>query len=370
MAIKLNALLNPARLVALFQRGTSLALIGPPGIGKSSVTRQWPEILTRALGLDTPFGFWEQLIPSIDAPDVRGFMVPTKDEKGRAISRYTYPAILPTPEYLAAHPYGILFLDEFNQGDHLTQKGCSPLLLEGMIGDFKLPDTWWVITASNRMSDKSGVVKPLMHNINRQCMIEIEPAIGGDGTNVGWVEWAQENNIHPMGIAFAKAQPGVIFSTEVPSEPRPFCTPRSFASAMTLMQQLAGDSMDLPSDHVTQELVMGDIGEGAAASFFGFIKVADLLPTIDEIIAKPDTVKCPPDDRLDAAFAAQQLLIHHASADNVDSLWTYSERLPKELQVSTAKALLSKQRGALLNSKKLGKWVAENRALIMTTSTD
>jgi len=204
----------------------------------------------------------------------------------------------------------------------------------------------------------------LMHNINRQRLVEIEPDLDG------WMEWAAENGIHPMGLAFAKSQPGVIFSNEVPSEPRPFCTPRSFVSAMRLLQRMVGNSMDLPNDVVTQELVQGDIGEGAAASFFGFIKVADLLPTIEQIIAQPDKAKCPPSSRLDAAYAAQQLCIHHASKDNVDEIWTYTERLPKELQVSTAKSLLAKQSGTLLNSKKLGKWVGENSALIMATTSD
>lgn len=368
MAIHLNQLLNPTRLSALYERNTSLALIGPPGIGKSSIVRQWPKILSKVYG--ETFGYCEQLAPSIDAPDVRGFMVPTKDETGRPIARYTYPAVLPTPEYLEKHPRGILFVDEFNQADHLTQKGFSPLLLDKKVGDFTLPKGWWVITASNRMSDKAGVVKPLMHNINRQCWVEIEPVLGGDGQTQGWIDWAQENGIHPMGIAFAKAQPGVIFSSEMPSEPRPFCTPRSFTSAMVLMQAMAGDSMNLPNDGLTQQLVMGDIGEGAAASFFGFIKVADFLPTYEEIMKSPEKCKVPPNDRLDAAYAAQQLLIHHANADNVDELWTYSERLPKELQVSTAKALLAKQSGALLNSPKLGKWVSKNSALIMTSTAD
>lgn len=360
MSVRLSDLANERRMQSLYERGTSLALIGPPGVGKSDTVRWLPTMLSKLY--DEAFGYMEVLAPSIDAPDVRGYMIPTKDEDGRPISQYTYPAILPTPKYLAEHPRGILFVDEFSQSDHLVQKGMSPLLLEGRIGDFPLPKGWWVITASNRMSDRAGVVKPLMHNINRQCIIEIRPDLDA------WVAWAQKNNIHPMGIAFAKSRPGTVFTDEVPAEPKPFCTPRSFVSAMRLMQGMAGDSMDLPNDTVTQEMVQGDIGQGAAAEFFGFIKVADQLPTIEEILANPAKAKVPRGERLDAAYAAQQLCIHHASEKNVDAIWEYSTRLPKELQVSTAKALMEKHNQLLLSSKAMSKWVRENRSLIMNTT--
>lgn len=360
MSIKLTDLLNPTRLVALYENGTSLSMEGPPGVGKSTVTRLIPEILSKAYG--ETFGYVEQLAPSLDAPDVRGFMVPTKDETGRAVSKYTYPAIMPSPEYLKAHPRGVAFIDEFGQSEPLTQKALAPFLLEGRIGDYTLGNGWWVITASNRMSDRSGVMKPMMHNVNRQRRVEIRPDLDS------WVAWARENEIHPMGITFAMKRPDVVFSDTVPVDPRPFCTPRSFVSAMRLMQGMVGYSMDLPSDTVTQELVQGDIGEAAAADFFGFIKVADELPDIDDIINRPQTAKVPSAERLDAALAAQQLCIHHANPENIEPVWEYSVRLPRELQVSTAMALMERHQGALLNSKGLGKWVSENRALIINTT--
>ena len=361
MPIKLNDLLDTTRLNSLYRQNTSMALIGSPGTGKSSVVRQIPQLLSELYKEE--FGYIEQLAPSIDAQDVRGFMIPTKDEQGRAVARYTYPAILPSREYLEKHPRGVMFVDEFLQSDQLTQKACAALILEKMVGEYQLPAGWWVITASNRMSDRSGVTKPLMHIINRQRTIEIEPSVDG------WALWARDAGVHPFGVAFARSHPGVVFSTEVPSDPRPFCTPRSFVSAMNLMKDMVGDSMNLPSDVVTQELVAGDIGDGAAAAFFGYIKVADQLPTIEEIKSNPLGAKCPPSDRLDAAFAAQQMCVYHADGDNIDALWTYTERLPRELQVTTAKQLLDKAKGALLNSKKFGSWLSENSALIVNTTS-
>ena len=75
---------------------------------------------------------------------------------------------------------------------------------------------------------------------------------------------------------------------------------------------------------------------------------------------------------LDAAFAAAQMCLHHADKDNIEPIWIYVERLPRELQVSTAKKLADPKKGGglLLNSKRLGKWISENQALIMNTMGD
>jgi hypothetical protein len=109
-------------------------------------------------------------------------------------------------------------------------------------------------------------------------------------------------------------------------------------------------------------VVAGSVGDGTAAQMFAFFKLHDKLPDIEDIEKDPMKAKCP--DQLDAAYAAVQICIHYAKATNVDKLWTYVERLPKELQVSAAVSLVKKSGGMLINSKNLGQWVAKNRALI------
>ena len=362
MSMTISQLLNPRVLVALAKRHTSLALIGPPGIGKSSIVRQFPAILSEATGFK--WGYGEQLAPSLDQPDMRGMCIPTKDANGMPVARYTYPAILPSREYLAEHPYGVLFIDEYNQADHLVQKAGASLLLEGIIGDYKLPKGWWVVTASNRMADKSGVVRPLMHVINRQCTVEIRPDANA------LIEWMHANEVHPLAPAFVKQMPHVVFTETMPSEPNPFCTPRSFVSAMRYIEAMVGSSLVVPVDDTTQNLIQGDIGQGAAASFYGWLKVVNELPSIEEIEHDPMHAKMPPSDRLDAAYVATQMVIHHANQNNTDKLWLYCERLPKELQVMTAAALMKKKSGVLLNSAAFGKWIATNKVLITSSLMD
>lgn len=345
----------------LYKTGKTVHLKGPPGLGKTmSVRNDVREVLSESF--KEPFGYADVVLPTIDAPDIRGFLVPTKDADGTPTSFFTRPAILPSVAYLKEHPRGIFFIDESDQADLLTSKAKSGIVLEKRFGEHYLPDGWWVIEASNRMEDRSGVLRSLAHNVNRVRTINLEPDI------LSWAVWAEAHGVHPMMVAFAKQFPGVVFSEHVPKTDGPFCTPRSFVSAADLVADAAGvddkgrPRMSIPVNSILSQLIAGDIGEGATAQLFGFLKVGDQLPTIDQIEKDPMKAKCPED--LSAAYAAMQLCIHHASPPNVDKLWTYTERLPKELQVSAAKSLVDKGKGVLLNSQALNNWIRNNRALI------
>lgn len=351
--------------VNLYLSRKALHIIGPPGVGKTDVMRgEVVQILSDHFG--EQFGFHDCMVPTYDAPDYRGFLIPTKDDQGKPTSFFTRSAAMPSRSYLEQFPRGIMFMDERNQTDALSQKALAPVILEKRFGEERLPEGWWVVSASNRMADGSGVNKALKHLINRERIIQIEPAV------LPWALYAEARGIHPMLIAFAKHRPGIVFSDTVPKEDAPFCTPRSYVSAAEFLALVAGKddkgepNMKIPNDQIVIQMVAGDIGEAAAAELFAFLKVVDELPTIDEIHADPKGCKCPKE--LSAAYAAAQMLIHFANPSNIDKLWTFAERLAKELQVSTAKSLIEKGGGTLLNSKALNTWIMAHKTLIVASS--
>lgn len=345
----------------LYQSGTAIHLKSPPGVGKSDVVKnEFRAAIAAAVGHE--IGYHDVLLPTIDAPDIRGFLVPTKDDKGKATSFFTRSAILPTREYLADHPRGVYFIDERDAADLLTQKSIAPAILSKRFGEEYLPPDWIMVSASNRKEDRAGVISPPSHLTNRERVIEIEADV------TSWSMWAEDQGLHPMVIAFAKKAPGVVFGGVVPRKDGPFCTPRSYVSAAKLLALVAGvdaqgrPNMDIPVTGVVGQMVTGDIGEGACAELFAYLKVADQLPTIDEILKSPMDAQCPTE--LSAAYAASQMCLHYADAQTIDKLWIYAERLPKEIQVATAKQMILKGSGTLLNSKALTTWISKHRALI------
>lgn len=365
-------LIKSSTIVPWYESNTAMHLVGPPGCGKTSVGRhEIPAIigkhLSAELGKEITMGVHEEVCTSLDSVDARGFLVPAKDKNGKGISYFTRPGIMPTDEYLDAHPYGVYILDERSQAQLLTQTALGPVVLDKKFGtEHYLPSGWRVISTSNRLSDKSAVVRPPMHLINREATIEVQFDI--DSASL-W--WENVNRMHPMGIAFAKTRPGS-FVNEVPSEPKPYCTARSYTMAWDYLRYVAGvdadghPNMKIVTDHVSQEFVSGFIGEGVATELFVYLRVSDDLPSIEEILANPSKAKCP--DRLDAAYAGVQLCLHHASPKNIDKIWEWTERLPIELQTSACKSMLDRSGGALLNSPRLSKWIAKHRALVLQTT--
>src|SRR5579872_999940 len=301
--------------VDLYKSGTALHLVGPPGVGKSdSIKNEVRATLSSHFGEE--FGYHDVLLPTVDAPDIRGFLIPTKDKEGHATSFFMRSAILPAREYLAAHPRGIMLLDERNAADLLTQKAVAPAVLSKRFGEEYLPEGWLVISASNRVEDNSGVIKSPKHLVNRERTLNIESDV------LSWSVWAENHQIHPMLIAFAKQQPGVVFTESVPKTEGAFCTPRSFVSAAKILAQAAGTDGDgnpnmvIPQSGILSQIVGGDIGEGACAQLMAYLKVADDLPTIQEVIDKPKDAKCP--DSLSAAYAAAQMCLHYATPGNIE----------------------------------------------------
>lgn len=357
---------SPKFLGPMFETGTSIILKGPPGVGKSSIVRHdFVRILSEYTG--ETFGFHEEMSTTLDAPDLRGFLVPGKDKDGKAVSYFTRPGVMPSADYLRAHPFGVYFIDERGQSGQLVQNGWCPTVLDKEIGNEKLPPGWWVISASNRMEDRAAVVRTPMQLVNREREINLHFDITSSA-----VHW-ESIGMHPMGIAYAKAKPG-IFVNEVPKDPKPYCTPRSYTETWKLLANFAGTDADghpnmvVPSSTLIQELVAGDIGEATASELFAYLKVADQLPTIEQVLRDPLGCKVP--ERLDAGYAAVQMCIHHATPANIDKLWTFIERGPIELQTSACKSFIERSGGALLNSPALGKWIAKNRALVISTTRE
>lgn len=341
-------------LTKQFNTGQPLCLRGKPGIAKTAIIEQFCQA--------QELGCVVENLTSADAPDAMGFLIPTKTDAG-PVAIYSKPNWLRRIEEAieTGLQNGVLFLDEFLAADHIVQKAFAPLLSEGRIGEWLLPEGWVVWLAGNRSTDRAGANKMLAHVGNRMCVVDVQSDLDG------WTKWAGDEGMHPMYIAFAQARPGVVFNDDPVKNPDDQqVSPRSLTRAHNYHSD--GDfTMSLDSDPVTQGMIAGYIGGPATSELFGFLKTADELPTIQEIEASPMTAKLPDASRMDAQYSAVQLVVHHADSDNIDPLFQYITRLNRELQASAAKQIIDKTKGSLLNSASLGKWISENGALITST---
>lgn len=335
----------------------AVEMISAPGRGKS----QFIASLVRSQSQRTgePWGFATCFLATQSPSDLLGFMVPEKDSAGRARSVFTMPAWYQTTDGATVedYPRGILLLDEYGQGESDVKRASAELLLNGRLGPWRLPRGWTVIAASNRAGDRSGVTKSFDFVINRRLEIHVTDSIDA------WKEWAT-GRVHPIAIHFADQNPQIVFAPGVPDKQGPWCTPRSLVMCVDMLEGIRPEGMSpdlLPSDGDALTLASGLIGEAAAAQFFASIRLAEQMPSFDDITSAPMTAKLP--GKPDACYLVTHQIAHRVGRDTLASAIAYVERMPKEFTYLFATSAL-KRDPSLYATKAFTEWASRNNQLV------
>jgi hypothetical protein len=358
-------------------RAVSITMESMPGVGKSEALFQYAQMLAHRL--NEPVGVVVCMLASISSADVRGFMIPMRGSPPKSV--FSLPPWYPTNDeeevdgevttksvnYWVIDPSGqwyresgwhdampetgIVFLDEWGQAEEDVKKPAAELQLNGNVGTHRLPIKWRVVAAQNRTSDRSGVMREMMHIINRRMLLKIDSSVPT------WLQWTDEQvgfmRPHFMTVAFARQNPDIVFRDSVPDGTDPYCTPRTLCMMDRTLRMLveyeprrldpSGSSAssaqpsgsewekELPTDDIARECAAGLIGGAAAGQFMTFLKYFDLLPTIEEIIDDPSEAKLPSGH--DAQMVAAFMLAHHIDEQNADPFLKYIFRMVPEMQI-------------------------------------
>jgi hypothetical protein len=364
-------------------RANSQEWVSGPGIGKSSTVYQGCGALARAIG--EPVGLVTEMLATMQSVDLRGFMLPQKGDP-RPITVFSEPPWKPnkdntrvfTPDggvhapgtWQEAVPrVGVLFLDEWGQSDDEIKKAAAELLLNGQVGTDFLPVGWRVIAASNRMSDRAGVVRALTFIINRRMEVSIDPHLPT------WNEWCNglppELRPHHYSMSFANRNPDLVFKTETPAGDKPFCTPRTLVKMdqdlRALREQADLERDRLPIDGVAREVVAGWIGAGEGAQYMSHLKYADALPDIADIIKDPRSAKCP--EARDAQMVCAFMIAHHVAEISAQPIMRYAKRLNIDMQVLTMRTITARTDLAQIvaNTPEFTDWLLRNKDLLIAS---
>lgn len=362
--------LNEA-LYAAYLSKLSVELVGPPGCGKSQSMVQFAQWLGETIG--KPVGIITEHLSRLESIDLGGIPHKVEDDEGRLITVFSQPPVFPNlqrfPNGIPEH--GILFLDEFGQAPNDVKKPAARLLEERKLGAFSLDSFghWVVFAASNRAKDRSGVGREMAFMQNRKAVINMEPSLES------WLQWAKKNDIHPLFVAFAQSHPELVFLDAVPEEDGPFCTPRSlvktndyFVALSKVNPGMANNHHGLPLESdVAIEFAAGLIGEATSAALMAYIRMADELPSFEEIVSNPESAHVPGDGRMDAIYAISQTCAYRVTKETALPVFKYITRFPEENQIATLKTATARN-PEIVSNPDFYKWIQKNQKLLMAVA--
>lgn len=296
--------MKPTRLTAvlkslLSQRWPAFVW-GPPGIGKSSIIR--------AVAGEAKLPVVDLRAALLDPTDLRG--IPAIVD---GMAHWCPPSFMPKP----TDKPGVLFLDEINAAPPMVQASLYQLVLDRRIGEYELPDGWWIVAAGNRASDRAVTFRLSSALANRFIHLDLEP----DASD--WREWATERRLSPLVTAFIGLRPTLLAST--PSTAPAYPTPRSWEMLSDVLAQFE-------SPEKCVDLIPGIVGEGAAIEFTNYAKRTISEAELLKIVANPSTEPIPLE--LDRLFVLTSWLAFHCKDETVyEAAATLVNRLPPEFGV-------------------------------------
>ena len=241
---------------------------GPPGIGKSSMVQTF----SNEVGFECVSIIGSQLAPEdlIGIPKIIG-----------NVSKFVPPSLI-----VREKPF-CLFIDELNIASSEIQKAFYSLILDKKIGEYNLPTGSIVIGAGNRAADSSLVKQLPAALINRMIHVHLKV------NSRLWLDWASNNNIHPMVLEYIKYRPKHLSTQIAPTDETPFSTPRSWEYVSDGLHSF-GDSYN---SKLFDALVFGCLSKEHAISFKAFIKQINYKYSVTKIVKGEEDWPNKPEDR-------------------------------------------------------------------------
>lgn len=280
----------PKCLPFILDSGVSTVLIGPHGIGKSQVVKQYTK--------DQGIGFIDLRLGTMsDAGDLLGLADFTYDSKGNKVStKFMKPSYLPT------EGEGILFLDELNRAPNDLIQPIFQLILDKKmdVNGYELPKGWKILAAMNPPTDDYTVTnfKDLAFN-DRFMFLKVEADFKG------FMQYAKDNSFDKRITAFLHEHPNHLNEDLSDFDISEFAK-KSSRSWEFVNRILA---LNPPSD-ILSDLIIGTIGIEAGTSFLSSleredkpIKAKEVLEDIENVLKRSDL------DRSDKiAFTIDELM--------------------------------------------------------------
>jgi hypothetical protein len=327
-------------------------LQGEPGIGKSS--------LLKTLSASLP----NHEVAYIDVPnmDLGDIAMPVINHETKTTAYYPNTRF----KVHTGKPV-ITMLDEFTKGAEPIKNMLHPLLevANPRLGDISVHPESIVFLTGNLSTDSVGD-NLKAHSRNRIIPLTVRKPDADE-----WLEWAVNNNIEPVIMAWVRQFPHALASyTDDAQGDNPyiynpkkvqtsFVSPRSLERASNIVrvrEKVDADTMIAA--------MSGAVGEAASRDIQAYVEYQDQLPTWENIIKNPKTADVP-----NSAGACAVLIfgaIAKVAKDTMTPFMSYLERFEPEWQacfaINVAKS--PTKQSIAFSSLAFADWVTKNEDLL------
>lgn len=241
---------------------------GPPGIGKSSVVKQFSEEISY------------ECVPLLGSQLAAEDLIGIPQIQGN-VSRFVPPSSIVRDKSYC------LFIDELNIASPEVQKAFYSLILEQRVGEYHLPKGSIVIGAGNRSADSALVKQMPSALVSRMIHVHLKV------NHRLWLDWAVENEIHPWVVEYIKSRPKHLSTDIAPSNEEPFSTPRTWEYVSDGLKSLGDNAKQVYID----ALLFGSLTAEHVISFKSFIKQISYRFSVPKILKGEAKWPADPKDR-------------------------------------------------------------------------
>lgn len=328
-------------LCDVLDAGLVSLLVSSPGIGKSSIIKQ--------VAKERNLFMIDLRLAASDPTDLAGFPSLNADKtKAGYLPMDTFPTELDKiPE---GYSGWLLFLDEMTSAPMSVQAAAYKLVLDRQVGLLNLHKDVHIIAAGNKATDKAIVTRTSTAMQSRLVTMEL-------GLDVkAWISYALQNDFDHRIISYITQFSDKLHMFDPNHNDVTFPCPRTYEFLSKIIKPMK----DIPEYKLP--LIQGTVGTGVALEFMQFVNLFGMLPTIEEIMANPETAKCYPADG-NLSYAITGLLVSNMTAANADKIIPYIERMNIEFQIIVFRQAFVKD-PAIQSNKSFNKWLSANASLM------
>ena len=304
--------------VSILEAGLVPHIKGSPGVGKSDLVRQ----IAKKYNLYVI----DFRLAQCDPTDLVGFPTLNAD---RTRAHYAPPITIPIAgdEIPEGYKGWLLFFDEMTSAPRSVQAASYKVILDRMVGTYKIHPKVAMIAAGNLETDKAIVTATSTALQSRLIHINVDV-----DTNI-WLQWAAKAEIDYRILGFIRFRPNLLMKFNPSHSEDTFPCPRTW----DFLSRIIKNKVTIPLEELP--LLAGTIGQGTGSEFHGFCQIFESLPTQHTILNYPDQVQIPNDPSIKYALSA--LLGNLVTEENIEKLMRVIMKLPSEFQILTLRDVLA-----------------------------